>query len=364
MKGTIRKRGDKFQVIFPYKDDEGNWKQRSKTAATQSQANAILKKFNYEQDAVKVDNPKFSEVAKMWLSEVSLNGSYNTLRTYTYNSQFILDRISNKGIKDYTRQDLVMLYKKITKEGYEVKAYKTTFNMVMNFAIKSGYISANPGKDISTSRTNKKRPAKILNRSERLEILTSQKDSVLYYVTFLMLKTGLRIGEALGLAWENIDLDNKEINVCQQLLFTGEITEELKTENSYRKVQLDDETIELLYEFSKSPFNAGNLLFYGNSIRVLLFRSLSKFGVTPHDLRHNHGTDLLDISNIADAARRMGHTTDEYVRTYVHPTEEAQKKIAEKMNRSEYSLFDRFVTEKSEKVINLAEISASRNQET
>ena len=67
---------------------------------------------------------------------------------------------------------------------------------------------------------------------------------------------------------------------------------------------------------------------------------------------------------MADAAARMGHTVEEYIKTYVHPTNEEQKSIADKLNAPEFSLFDRFVTERNDKVINLSEINASRNQET
>lgn len=361
MKGTIRKRGDKFQVIFPYKDDEGNWKQRSKTAATQSQANAILKKFNYEQDAVKVDNPKFSEVAKMWIDEKSLKSAQNTINTYRSNVDFILQRLKDIGIKDYKRKDFVDLYRSIFESGYEAKAYKGTINMVMAYAIRLNLITSNPAQGIGIERTEKKKDATMFSQRERIEILNDLDGTVYYYMVYIVLKTGLRIGELQGLHWKNVDLEKRELNICQQMLASGEITDRLKTENSYRIVTLDTETVELFLDFAKSPYNNGGLLFPNRNYRSRLNTKLWKYAATAHDLRHNHGTDLLKIATVADAAARMGHTVEEYIKTYVHPTNAEQKSIADKLNAPEYSLCDRFVTEEGGKVVKMTDINARRS---
>ena len=66
LKGSIRQRGDKFQVLFPYKDEYGEWKQKSKTCKTMTLAKAALKTFNFETDVV-LDNPRLSVVADLWI---------------------------------------------------------------------------------------------------------------------------------------------------------------------------------------------------------------------------------------------------------------------------------------------------------
>src|SRR5690606_1334146 len=150
MKGTIRKRGKKFQVIFPYKDSKGEWKQRSATFASSGEAKAKLKEWNYEDDSIAAENPLLSKVAEMWIEEVKLTGSKNTISAYQRNFEFVLARIEDKHIKEYIRSDFVSLYKQITSEGYEVTAYKSVIGMVMNYAMKSGYIIKNPALGIST----------------------------------------------------------------------------------------------------------------------------------------------------------------------------------------------------------------------
>ena len=354
LKGSIRQRGDKFQVLFPYKDEYGEWKQKSKTCKTMTLAKAALKTFNFETD-VALDNPRLSVVADLWIKEVSLHGSSNTIWIYEKNSEFIIERIGDMKIKDITRNDVVKLYQSIKGEGYETKAYVSCFNMMMNFAIRSNYIKANVGKGITVTRTKEKRPVRILNQTERINLLRSVEGTTYYYVIYLLLKTGLRIGESLGLEWSAIDLDEGIIEVRQQVLNTNEITAKLKSKNSKRTIFLDTETIDMLNELKHSPFTTFTLIFEEyKSVRSVLANILRKHKCTPHDLRHNHGTDLLDICNIADAAQRMGHTVEEYVSTYIHPSDDSQREIANKLNNKIYSLCDNLVTEHRGKVVKMA----------
>lgn len=360
LKGTIRKRGEKYQVIFPYKDDEGNYKQKSATVGTQSDANAMLKKFNFDLgEDVRHDNPRISEIRDMWVSEISLHASKNTIKAYTSNSQFVINRLGDMRIKDIQRKDVVTLYQRIKKEGYETKAYQGVFNMMMNFAIKSKYITANPGEGIKTTRTKEKRSARILSMSERIKILSDLKGTEHYFMSIILLKTGLRIGEALGLEWKAIDFDNNTLHVRQQVLVDGEVTTRLKTKNSNRVIYLDAEIVRVLKELRISQYSTNTFVFANYEVsRCVYSKVLEDYDLTPHDLRHNHGTDLLNICNIADAAKRMGHTVEEYVSTYVHPSDESQKQIAEKLNTAEYSYYDRIMTEGVGKVVNMAYINA------
>ena len=360
LKGSIRKRGDKYQVLFSYKNEYGEWKQRSKTCSSMTHAKAQLKKFNYEQDSIKMDNPKFSEIVNMWIDEKSLKASSNTIKTYRSNSDFILQRLSDIGIKDYKRSDFVKLYKDISEEGYEVRAYKGVVNMIFGYSKRLGLIAINPAEGIGIERTEEKKDATMFSQRERIQMLKDQEGTRYHYMIFFIFKTGLRIGELLGLDWKNIDLDNAEIKIAQQMLSDGSITNRLKSKNSYRTVTIDTETVAKIREFSMSPFNDGDLLFKNTNYRTRLNARLWKYAATAHDLRHNHGTDLLRITTIADAATRMGHTVEEYVKTYVHPTDEEQKKIADKLGTDEYSLCDRFLTEQGGKVINMADTNVSK----
>jgi integrase len=58
-------------------------------------------------------------------------------------------------------------------------------------------------------------------------------------LTILVAATGVRISEAMGLKWEDIDYQNKQINL-RRVWVKDTIVERLKTEDSEAPVPLTD----------------------------------------------------------------------------------------------------------------------------
>jgi integrase len=67
------------------------------------------------------------------------------------------------------------------------------------------------------------------------------------------LACGLRLGEATGLLWNDVDLESGEVRVRQQLQRVGKrlVLQDLKTAKSRRTLILPDECIDLLKEHRK-----------------------------------------------------------------------------------------------------------------
>lgn len=64
--------------------------------------------------------------------------------------------------------------------------------------------------------------------------------------------TGVRLGELMGLEWENIDFKNKEIAVNksnQYLASTGIYIKPPKAPSAYRHISIPDSVIEILEEY-------------------------------------------------------------------------------------------------------------------
>jgi integrase len=105
----------------------------------------------------------------------------------------------------------------------------------------------------------------------------------------LLIYTGLRIGEALGLTWEDVRVDERRIRVHER---GGR---RLKTASSQRDVPIPAPLALLLADHSsRVPSNAGTLVFpepFGNYWRALhcFQRCIREAGLPPariHDLRH------------------------------------------------------------------------------
>ena len=332
MKGTIKSRGKSFQVRLPYKNEYGIWTARTGTAKTKELAEAMLRKFIHEEtQGLDTTNPTFEKVANEWYKEKELSGSPNTLKIYRNAKDKLIEQFGTMKIKDIKRKHISDYYASLKDSGFEVKHKRGIFNSIMLYAISSKYIMANPGREVKITRTKPEKDIVILNQAERLRLMGDFTGTIYYYPIIIVLKTGLRIGELAGLIWSNVNFKDNYIDVKQQYTRAG-ITHKLKSKASRRRIYLDKETKDYLLELRGSEYSTETYVLYDNiNVYNSITNRLEPYGISIHDLRHNHATDLLSIMNPADAARRMGHTVQEYIRTYVHSNDDIQKQVVENL---------------------------------
>jgi integrase len=189
----------------------------------------------------------------------------------------------------------------------------------------------------------------FLNKEETINILISEDLKEILetverhlsgdYPLFLLLaRTGLRIGEALALKWDDIDFNDRSIEVCRNF-YRNRIT---KPKNG--KTRLVDMSLQLTkilkaHELSCKKkglaLGMGDLpeyVFtnkYGRLINLyewqkqIFYKAIKKAGIKKigiHGLRHTYAT--LRISkgdNVADVSKQLGHHSVKFTMdTYYH----------------------------------------------
>lgn len=128
-----------------------------------------------------------------------------------------------------------------------VRNINQVVSSTMDFAAAQKIIAENPCKNVSLPKLEHKEMQTI--PAEQLQaFLEEAKRSGVYEMYYIELSTGLRRGELLGLKWSDIDWENGVITVRRQVArVNGEITEvPLKTRNSYRRVSISSQAIEVL----------------------------------------------------------------------------------------------------------------------
>lgn len=146
-----------------------------------------------------------------------------------------------------------------------------------------------------------------------------------HYGAFLLAITGgLRLGEVLGLQWEDVNLADRTItlhNQLQRLRGAGLQLVPLKTVNSHRTVPLSDTTATELEKLARRRTEAATYVFVSTTGGPLdpknfaerTFKGLCALaGVPPitfHEQRHTAATLYKDIGNAdpRDAQKLLGH---------------------------------------------------------
>lgn len=232
------------------------------------------------------------------------------------------------------------------KDEYKVKGVSTAYiNSILrhmkafyNFLLEENYIDENPFKKIKQLReTNEvdsltKDHIKILLKQPDQRTYAGFRDYVMMY---LLLDTGMRIGEAISLKTSDIDFKTNVIEL------RSETTKSRKT----RYVPISQKTNRLLRELIAETDEFGtNFIFttvYGNQIESSRFRQrLKSYGtsagiknirVSPHTFRHTFAKYyLLNNGDVMTLQKILGHSSIEMVRKYVNMT---HKDILEQHNK-------------------------------
>ncbi|MCL1990974.1 MAG: site-specific integrase [Defluviitaleaceae bacterium] len=245
----------------------------------------------------------------------------------------------------------------VSQTNNHYKTILSSFKRVLTYGVKIDLLDFNPIDKIfiKNVKIEKEEKVKFYEKSELNKILThvagfskqsySEQASALYIR--LLLFTGLRASEGLGLDWLDVDFENKTLSINRGLNNRSEITT-LKNKGSYRTIDLDDDSIQDLKEFrelqlafvSEFGLTVPTMIFYNPKKRKSInphyhyssmqrgFQDICKdCGVVYlglHALRHTHATMLVasgtDYKTIQE---RMGHDKLEITQdTYSHAIRE------------------------------------------
>ena len=213
---------------------------------------------------------------------------------------------------------------------------RSVLSGMFGVAVEDGVIDSNPIKQLSKQKTPKAKGARALTREQLAAIITAiQANTTLVEediadVFLLQAHTGLRIGEALALRWEDVDLEAGTLSVTGTMIRVPKVgirrQERPKTDESARTIDLTPAALDIL----QHRVHETDLVFPDrlgrprdpNTVEKLwrLERdSLGAEGVTTHAFRKTVATMLDEAGLSARAiADYLGHaqvstTQDKYM---------------------------------------------------
>jgi len=289
-----------------------------------------LKKFDCDIDYSALQsyslNPKAQEDLKEYKSYLEgKRFSDSTIKTY---SSFIfkLLRFQKKPISEYTNRDLeLFIENEIAKKGYSISTHRQCISALKQLEKLHNLENINID---NLDRPNKSKYLPIvLSKEEVIDIFRATRNLKHRTLLILIYSSGLRIGEALSLRLQDIDVDRRQIYVRN-----GKGRKD-------RHVVLAESFIPLLYNYLTS-YKPQELFIEGkdgmpyssSSVRSVLklacSRAKIKKHVTPHTLRHSFATHMLENGiDLRHIQALLGHSRPETTMIYTHVSQHDLMKI-------------------------------------
>lgn len=413
---SIRKRRNKFNVVYYYTNEQGEKKQKWEPFDTEAEAKHRKAEIEYKQSARTFIVPSKVTVASFLKDFVALYGTKKwSPNTYEANTGLIRNYI-NPLIGDMLIQDVngiaadrfISALQKTKcatwKNRYSKTEYMTPANIerinrlmkcAFGQAIRWDIVEKNPFEHTTLPKV-KKTPRAIWDAATIRKALDECKDGRLYVAINLSFACSLRIGEIVGLTWDNIHISDADIarddaHLCVEkelarvredsLAVLGEeeiikkfprtmylqdastliVLKTPKTESSVRKVWMPKTVAYILREWKASQDKQKEFLgdeYLDYNLVVALpngrpceetvisnaFKRLKRDAKLPnvvfHSLRHSSATYKLKL-NHGDLKATQGDTghaqVDMITKIYAHILDEDRKVNAQRFESAFYA---------------------------
>jgi integrase len=320
---------------------DGRLKRHVKVCASREQAEELLASVD---SGAKAKPLTVAQWVMVWLDRIREHVKRGILRVGTEEAyrkvvtrHVLKHSLGNILLPHLHRRDLVAWVNDQISEG----AAKSTLivragvvRTMLRDAEEEGHILQNPARALILSmrlpRSAKKRRW-FGTFEQAAAFLVEAERGTEWPALALMAYTGIRIGEALGLQWEDVDLEGRKLSVARQVSPSGQVGPP-KSETSERDIDLPTVLIGLMRQWRATQFSSPTPWVLGveprqnsaarSRIRVAMKEALQRAGLphmTPHGLRHSYASfrALLgqDPKLIQD---QMGHSELRMTGKYTH----------------------------------------------
>lgn len=323
------------------------------TAASRKLAMEMLnKKINKQLPIVQKDIT-LSDLVERYRTYQEKVVKASTCKRNYYSTKAICDILGNDTlVNKLTASYVIDCLLKSNKSATSLNGYLKRFRAMINWAFRNDIIEdisfLSKIENFKEEQTKRERiEDKFLEPFEIDKLMLQIKKSNQwhwYYLTQFLILSGLRIGEAIALTLDDIDISERVIKVSKTYDYHTNTTTSPKTRCSNREVYMQDELLSLVkkaivyYKEIKFIHNVDSNLFFTNSSGCRVeYGAYEKFlrenstnikkRVTAHILRHTHASILLaEGVNVDVISRRLGHENSKITKEiYLHVTQKLKE---------------------------------------
>ncbi len=258
-RGIDQKKDGRYRARF--KDSEGKTHEKYFHSVPEARNWLEDAKYEYRHNAKERDAP-FAETEltvdewyNFWIKNIKKGLAPNTIRNYEERYKFnVKASIGTKLLKDVKKMDCQLIFNEMS-DVYAGSTIRQTYIMIGSMfrsAVENELILKHPlsGSSFILKPVRNINDIHFLTVDEQKRFMEQAKKSHNYNQYALILETGLRTGELIGLTWDAISFPKKTLTVNKTLEFRHKQkfwrAGPPKTESSYRTIPLTDRAIEIL----------------------------------------------------------------------------------------------------------------------
>ena len=352
--GTLSRKENgrwEIQIMVGYKPD-GKRDIRSFSGETQREAKAKRDEFlrKREMGLLTGKDLRFEEWADTWFENHKDNIKPTTQDGYRYTLRILKDHFGRRKLSEIKAMDIEQFLKKLRKDGRSDSALAQCRGMlfqIFNKAAANDIILKNPVAFADKMRKRPPREKEAFTADEVRTLLRELPEDKIGWSIRLMLCTGMRTQELLGLEPRHIAQDGSSINIAQAVVMVKgtAIIGTPKSYDSYRTIPVPE-----LVQYCARNLRSTDKKFIWEAGRPDMpcnpshFRTQFKKALqgvegvrvlTPHCCRHTFvsqmqalGVDIETIQNI------VGHAEIDMTRHYLHVQEPKRLEAAQRFSEA------------------------------
>lgn len=365
----FRKRGNKWSFTAYLGIDRKTGKKKQKTVSGfKTKKEAQLAAAKIEESVAKGEYSTFEKISFIDFAERWEKLSIQNFKPTTYSTYLgviknrLVPYFNHMYINEIKVIDIQSYYAELLEEKLSTKYIRLIHNVMRRLfrdMVKWGLVNRNLMDDVEPPKITKK-TYNVLTFEQAMQLLDYMKKHSNQHIFFsLAIWTGMRRGELLGLRWQDIDFEKKEIYVQQQLSWTkdGFIFQSTKTNGSVRTIPIHDQLIKELKEYklqqNKCRLQLGEAYedfglvvtsptghyVMGRKLLYQLENSCKALGypqMTIHELRHTHATIMLQLGEHPKiVSERLGHKSiDITLNLYSHALPSLQRNASDNLQKA------------------------------
>lgn len=227
-KKTVTRNGKQYQfweARFTAGTDPGTGKQiqRSITGKTQKEVREKLQAATLEVSRGDYFQPSkitLRRWVEIWLDEYTGDKKYLTVKHYRAAcNNHILPALGAVKLSALTVPQIQAFYNALQREGLAAKTVRNIHGILtkcLSTAVQVGYLRDNPAQRVTLPKVQRREIVPLTDEQVRAFLQVSAGDE--YEILLkVILFTGLREAEAMGLTWDCVDFATGSLRICKQL---------------------------------------------------------------------------------------------------------------------------------------------------